>query len=280
MERWAANTLRTLGIVFTVGATLIASLLLLLLSICAGRVGGSTGESAYPFFIGAVVTMVVGIFITISLARGIANSAAAALATPRYRVSTFIPPVVPPPPTTAPREAFTQPLRLSPLGQTAVDRLVWALSTQIVVSVVCWFVSQLYFWTMPRNLAPHNWILVLLVPFILYRAPYLILIYRLRTKPVNRTLIYSFVVPALLAFQAVFNLAAVIYVYVQHPMGFLLLALPWTIHILIMVLAWKAIREVGVQPDASYLFRAGVVTFVYFFLLHLISPLFYLLVGR
>jgi hypothetical protein len=303
MERWAANTLRTLGIVFTVGATLIASLLLLLLSICAGQVGGSTRESAaFPLFIGTVVTLVVGILITVSLARGIANSAAAALATPRYvREPTFIPSAVPPPSATAPRESFTQPLRppvvppssatasresftqplrLSPLGQTAVNRLIWALGAQIVVSVVCWFVSQLYFWTMPRTLAPHNWILILLVPFVLYRLPYLILIYRFRTQPANRTLIYSFVVPAVLAFQAVFNLAAIIYAYVQHPVGFLLLALPWTIHIVIMVLAWKAIREVGVQPDASYLFRAGVVTFAYFFLLHLASPLFYLLVGR
>jgi hypothetical protein len=280
MERWAANTLRTLGILFTVGISLIASLFLLLLSICGGNLsplGGSSG-SGVPYFIGAVGTMVVGILITISLARGIATSAAAALATTPYRVSTSIRPAPPPPSATAQRTSFTAPLHLSPSGQAAIDRVVWALGAQIVISAACWFLNQLYFWTMPRNLPPHNWMLILLGPFVLYHLPYLILIYRFRTQPANRTLIYSFVVPAILAFQAVFNLAAVIYAYIQHPVGFLLLALPWSIHIVIMVLAWKAIREVGVQPDASYLFRAGLVTFAYFFLVHLASPLFYLLV--
>jgi hypothetical protein len=257
------------------GFTLIASLYLLLMSMCAGSGLGPPG-SGVPYLIGAIVVVVVGIWIIGLLGRVVSHSASDALATYPYTVAPSSHAV----PAPAPPVERSKPLPLTPGNREAMNRLVWAMGAQIVVSILCWFLSQHFFWTAPNNVAPHNWVLLLGVPFLLYRVPYLILIYRFLTKPESRTLVYALVVPAILAFQAVFNLAAVIYVYVQHPAGFLLLLLPWAIHIVIVVLAWKAIRQAEIHPDSSSLFQAAVVTFVYFMVLHLASPLVYLYTRR
>jgi hypothetical protein len=281
MQRWAVNTLSIIGIIMVSGFTLIASLYLLLLSMCAGSSGGPSG-SGTPYLIGAIVVVVAGIWIIGWLGRVVSHSASDALATYPYTAaqSGHAVPAPAPPSARVPRAAQSQPLPLTPGNREAMNRLVWAMGAQIVVSILCWFLSQHFFWTAPSNVAPHNWVLLLGVPFLLYRVPYLILIYRFLTKPESRTLVYALVVPVILAFQAVFNLGVVIYTYVQNPAGFLLLLLPWSIHIVIVVLAWKAIRQAEIHPDSSSLFQAGVVTFVYFMVLHHASPLFYIYTRR
>lgn len=280
MQRWAVNTLSIVGILMVAGFTMIASLYLLLLSMCAGSSGGPSG-SGTPYLIGAIVVVVAGIGIIGWLGRVISHSASDALAVSAYGAGPIGLGAVPAPPSArVPRAAQSQPLPLTPGNRVAMNRLVWAMGAQIVVSILCWFLSQHFFWTAPNNLAPHNWVLLLAVPFLLYRVPYLILIYRFLTKPESRTLVYALVVPVILAFQAVFNLGIVSYTYVQHPVGFLLLVLPWSIHIVIVVLAWKAIRQAEIHPDSSSLFRAALISFVYFLALHLASPLVYLYIRR
>ena len=60
MERWAANTLRTLGIILTAGFVLLTSLFLLLLSLCAAG-GGLSGikhpEQVVPYSAAAVAVL-------------------------------------------------------------------------------------------------------------------------------------------------------------------------------------------------------------------------------
>ncbi len=46
MERWAANTLRTLGIILMAGFVLITSLILLMFSMCAAQ--GDFGGNKHP----------------------------------------------------------------------------------------------------------------------------------------------------------------------------------------------------------------------------------------
>jgi hypothetical protein len=275
MERWAANTFRVLGILFTVIATFLASAILVLLSICAGAsFGGHSGQGA-PFVFVALLVVIAGVSITVVLARGIARSASEALSGTPYAVA----PAglaVPPPPRPAPAQA----LQLSASPQQAVNRLVWALGAQMVVSIVCWLLNQRLFWETPTSFVPHNWTLILFVPFLLYRVPYAILMYRFGTKFDSRTFVYALVVPPVLALQSVSNLALVAYAFVHNPVGFVLLMLPWLIHFVIMVLAWKAAREAGVQPDASSLFTAAMISFVYFLFVHTMGPLFYWLAGR
>jgi hypothetical protein len=85
----------------------------------------------------------------------------------------------------------------------------------------------------------------------------------------------------MLALAAALNLGMLIYTYVQDPVGLLLLFVPWSIHIVIAVLAWKAVRAAGLRPDSSSLLRAALVSFGYFLLLHLATPfLFFLFIQR
>src|ERR1700692_2684442 len=79
MERWAANTLRTLGIILTAGAVLVGSLFLLLLSMCAssGGYGGTRHpEQVVPYLVAAGLVLVLGIVVIVRLARGIFRSMA------------------------------------------------------------------------------------------------------------------------------------------------------------------------------------------------------------
>src|SRR5258708_2574810 len=120
MERWAAKTLRILGIILTAVVTLIASLVLFLLSMCASNGSFSRHpEKALPFIIGGLVVMVGGLWLTIRLARGFRKQAAVA-GTPD---ATMAP--VPP----------AQPLVFSSPARLAVARGVFALGPPFVVTL-------------------------------------------------------------------------------------------------------------------------------------------------
>lgn len=262
MERWAANTLRTLGIILTAGFVLVTSFLLALISLCAAQ-GGFGGvrhpEQVLPYALGAVAVVVVGVFVIAMLARGIVSSGpvlatagAAGMPVPE-----------------------AAPLHLSPTGKQAIHRLVYALSAQIGASAIIWFLNQARYWTNPRGMAPHSWILMLLAPFILYHIPYALLIYALLNWPERRTFAYSLAVPAVLILQSLFSLSVVAFYYVHHPVGFVLLFLPWSIHIVVIVLAYQAIQRVGLHPPPSSLLVAALVTFFYFSAIHAFTPFLY-----
>jgi hypothetical protein len=274
MERWAANTLRTLGIILTTGFVLITSLILLLLSICAagGDLGGHKHpEQVLPYVLAAGLVLILGVLGIVRLGRGILRSMATAEAVAAGVPAGVLPSTEPVP---------SVPLHLSPLGRKAIDRLVLALGAQIFLSAVAWIFNQLHFWSAPRAFAPHNWTLVLLAPFILYHLPYAILIYVLLRRPDRRAFTYSIAVPAVLILQSLFSLGVIAYYYVHEPRGFLLLVLPWLIHIVILVLAYQAIQQVGLHPEPSSLIVAAIVTFFFFSMIHVITPLFYRLMPR
>jgi hypothetical protein len=269
MERWAANTLRTLGIILTAGVVLVGSLFLLLLSMCAaqgGFEGGKHPDQVVPYLVAAGLVAVLGCLVIVRLARGILRSTPVAQpATAGVSVSML--------PLSDPTSSV--PLHLSPLGRKAIDRLVFALGAQIVLSALSWSLNQLHFWSAPRAFAPHNWTLVLLAPFILYHLPYGILIYVLLKRPDRRSFAYSLAIPAVLILQSLFSLSVVGYYYVHQPVGFLLLALPWLIHIVILVFAYQAIQQVGLHPEPASIFVAAIATFFFFSVIHVITPFFY-----
>lgn len=266
MERWAANTLRTLGIILTAGFVLVVSLFLALLSVCAAgpNMGGGPGnkDEAAMYALAAIVVLVAGIAFITWLARGIIRDnrqtlPAAELAMPASEVP-------------------DRPLHLSPLGRKALDRLVLALAAQILVSSGVWIYSQISFWTKPRVFAPfpHGWI-YLLIPFVLYHIPYAILIYFLVKRPDRRAFAYSLAIPAVLIMQSLLSLSVLNY-YLQHqPLGFLLMFIPWAIHIVIIVFAYQAIQQVGLHPQPSGLIVAALVSLVFFSLVHSIGPILY-----
>src|SRR5258708_1199022 len=112
MERWAANTLRSRGIILMAGLVLVGSLLLLLLSMCAanGDFGGNKHpEQVVPYLVAAGLVMVLGCLVIVRLARGIFRSMPVA-----EPGTAGVPPHSEP--------ASPVPLHLSPLTRPPLDR--------------------------------------------------------------------------------------------------------------------------------------------------------------
>lgn len=281
MERWAANSLRTLANILLAGFVLISSLFLLLLSLCAwaGVTGNSHPRQALGYLIAALIVMVVGSLTSGWLSRGIIRSAADEPPQPPsasvlLEGSSPARRAIPSPP------VVSVPLHFSHHGQTAINNLALALMAQIAFSAVTWFFDQLHLWTAPRALAPHNWTLILLAPFVLSHLPYAILIGYLLKKPDTRTFCYALVVPIITVVQALFSISVVTFVYAQQPMAFLLLLIPWFIHIVIIVLAFKAVETTGLHPEQSSIMTAIAATVAYFFFIHILTPVLYQLARR
>lgn len=278
MERWAANTLRTLGIVLTAGFVLVTSLILLLLSMCAAQSygGSSHPDQAVPFILGALVVVIGGVWFIVWLARGISRSMKLVEPAPDGTLSITEAAVTVPEPAPA-------PLHLSPLSRKAIDRLVLALGAQIFLSAVALTFNQLHFWSGPRIFAPfplRNWGLALFGPFVLYHLPYAVLIYVLLKRPDRRAFTYSLAVPAVLIMQSLLSFGYFSLFAQQHPVAMLVLFVPWAIHIGILVLAYQAIQHVGLHPEPSSIMVAAAVTFVFFSLIHVITPFLYRFLWR
>jgi hypothetical protein len=269
MERWAANTLRTLGIILTAGFVLVTSLLVILLVICSGPSSSTNGPFVVFITIG-IVCVVLGVIFIAWLSRRLYLSLAYLDPLPQGALSGN---VLPEPETPA-----TVPLHLSPLGRKAIDRLVLALGTQIFLSAVALTFNQLHFWSGPRIFAPfplRNWGLVLFGPFVLYHLPYAVLIYALLKRPDRRAFTYSLAVPAILIMQSLLSLGYFSLFARQHPVAMIVLFVPWAIHIVILTLAYQAIQQVGLHPKPSSIMVAAAVTFVFFSLVHVITPFLY-----
>jgi hypothetical protein len=283
MERWAANTLRTIGIILTAGFVLITSLILLLLSTCAaqGDFGGGNKhpEQVVPYLVAAGLVVILGVLVIVRLARGIHRSSHEGdgyWPTPPDVRSAGPSDIVPPPPQpdAQPRPAAPPvPLHLSPLGRQSINRLVIALGAQIALSALALIFNQIHFWSGSRLFSPlpsHNWPLVA-ASFVLYHIPYASLIYVLLKRPDRLAFTYSLAVPAVFIMQALLSLGYFGLFATQHPVAVILLIVPWLIHIVILVLAYQAIQQVGLHPEPSSLIVAAVASFFFFFVINVIT---------
>jgi hypothetical protein len=263
MERWAANTLRTLGIILTAGLVLIVSLILVLLSMCAssGDFGGNKHpEQVVPYLVGAALVVILGVFIIARLARGIFRSAK--VGEGAGATGDVVSPALP-----LGETAAAVPLHLSPLGRQALDRLVFAVGAQIALSAISFIFNTLHFWRSQQRFAPHTWPLILLAPLVLYQIPYAVLIYLLVKRPDRRAFTYAVTIPAVQLVQSLFSLTALSY-FMHQPRTMLLLGLPWLLHIVILVLAYQAIQQIGLHPEPASLLVTAVLVLVYFLLIH------------
>jgi hypothetical protein len=266
MERWAANTLRTLGIILTACFVIVMSLFLALMAMCAssGGFGGSRDQNAAAAYaLAAVIVVIAGIAFITWLARGIFRAMREPL--PAGEAAVVQVPEI------------SVPLHLSPLGRRAINRLVIALSAQVVVSTGIWVFNQISMFPKTRYYYPslmHSWI-YLIVPFALLHIPYAILIYYLLKRPDRRAFSYSLAVPAVLIMFSLFSLSAFLRYAQSQPAGFLLMFIPWAIHIVIIVFAYQAIQQVGLHPQPSGLIVAAAVSFVFFLFVHSVAPILY-----
>src|SRR5258708_31520237 len=210
MERWAANTLRTLGIILIAGFILLTSLFLLLLSLCA--YGGDFGGTKHPdqglaYLVAGVLVIVFGVWGITFLARRIIHSSAAGALAPSPLASAAGPSYATP--ATDGEAQVPIPLHLSPAGRRAVEHLAVAMGTQILLSSGIWFSNQVRFWSARPGMGQHNWVFLFMAPFVLSHLPYGILIYALLKKPDRRAFSYSLAVPAILILQTLFSLSLV-----------------------------------------------------------------------
>ena len=279
MDRFAANTLRTLGIVLISAFVIGASLILLLLALCLGALGSGGGQFHSPSdeqaFLACVVAIVVllvgGVFSIAKLAKGIVRGApeyAAPLSifpTPVTATAGPTPAVAPPPvpPAVTPPRTIDAG-HLSPASRAAIQQLVLSISAKVAVEVLL----TLFGWISVAR--PH------ISPLQTFRfsflawglaavAPLLVLLYALLRHPGPRAFAYSLVIPALHIFFGLFG-HSVSLVYVLrslHPSLAVFSLLPWLLDFLILYLAWKAIRLTGIQPSPTRLIVATAVIFFY-----------------
>jgi hypothetical protein len=295
MDRFAANTLRTVGIILTAGFVVIVGLALVLLSMCAAAPGfgggGSHPEKAAPFIAGAIATLIIGIWVIALLARGIHRYSSEEYwpTPPDVRYSGFPAPQAVP--TTAPRPAppsdlHTDQLRdvpsaqlppprpidvtthLSPASRAAIRQLAIAVAIKIAAEVVVALSG--WQWTLRSRLPQdHVFRFSFLAWGLAAIAPNLVLLFALLRRPGPRAFAYALVIPALHVFFGFFGHSATLFVlfsrsaHGMHPVLSLFTLLPWFIDILILYLAWKAIRLTGIHPNPARLIIASVVIFLY-----------------
>jgi hypothetical protein len=309
MDRFTANTFRTLGIILISIFVLVCSIVLLLLALCAGMQGavGGTGyhdpqtvNLFYGSIVGAVVVVAFGVLVIAKLAKGIVREPAGLspsalpvwgqqpspvqqseaaqpppLSTDPTLAQSDVPQATLAPPSTAePRPTPDVVTHLSPASRAAIQRLVAAIAAQVVLGTLGWQ-RALHYTATPFHLNR-------VVPYVSGFAtnlPYLVLLLSLFLRPGRRAFAYALTIPSILLLSGLFGSSAIIFYLLRtantsSPLLSFLLLVPWALHILIVYLAWKAIRLTGILPNPARLIAAAAVTIAYYTLLP--APLAYL----
>jgi hypothetical protein len=324
VDRFAANTLRTLGIILTSIFVILGCLILLALALCFGalaKAGGSSDQSqASALALGALVAAAVLIAIGVSIISVLAKGMVRDSSQPSAPYS-LIPPPTPkptaplptatretpkpvsdearldqalasyeamarrttqpsaPPKDVAPAPAFAAPSgaiaaprpldvrHLSAASRTAIQQLAYAIIAKVAVEVGLGILGWYGAIGLPFRVR---------VPFPVYRfgfvawglaaiAPHLVLLYALARRPGPRAFAYALVIPSLHLLFGIFGHSAFLAFILRAGQIAtpLLSVLPWLLDILILYLAWKAIRQTGIEPNPARLIVASVVIFLY-----------------
>lgn len=291
MDRFASNTLRTLGIVLISIFVIGASLVLGLLALCLGALGSGAfrspqDEQVFTLCIAGLIILIAGGVLSIAkLSRGIVRS------TPEYQYVSAPLPIVAETPThgspppipdivlSHPARAETEPhvsrqsssfdaaSHFSPASRAAIQNLVLAIAGKLAAELLITLSGWMYTYRfrqapfLPYRHTPLIWALAAV-------APLIVLLYALLRHPGPRAFAYALVIPALQIFFGVFGHSATIFVLFYFRPGVpaylsLLSLLPWLLDILILHLAWKASRLTGIQPNSTRLIVAAAVMFFY-----------------
>jgi len=275
VDRFAANTLRTLGIIGVAISVILASGVLLLLALCFGALANyghqpdpTTMDLAYCAGGAAVVVLVAGIFAVARLARGYVRDPDRPVDQPPRRVIPSSAEVVaqfkellpthPQPPSV---DVLTH---LSPANSTAIQQLALAIAAKITAEVLLGIVGWHGALGSPR------------VPFPVYHlgfmawglaaiAPHIVLLYALARRPSRTAFSYALIIPSVHILFGLFGHSAFLAFILRagQVAAPLLTIIPWILDILILYLAWKTIRLTGLLPDPLRLIVAAVVIFLY-----------------
>ena len=278
MDRFAANSLRILGIVVTVILVIGGCYLLLAIALVVVMRGGLTqsarilhpqaANAIFGALLATVALITAGIVTILKLVKGIVRGPGpsqffATTPGPAATAAATLPGILSP---------LSASRYRSPVGRRTIDRLVLALAAQIAVNAITLFERA----ALP--VVPQNWTLMLLPPFILFEAPSAILIYVLLKRPGRPAFAFLIAMLAIPILETLFNpvlLYSYRQIYMNHAMGFVWVVLSGLIYIVALVLAYLAIRQTGLQPTVLSVMLAAVATFFYFFLIREITPYLY-----
>jgi hypothetical protein len=302
MERWAANTLRTFGLIVMAIVVIVISVGLALLGLCfailssADHHGGATPQSNTALYLGiaaGLLVLILGIFGIAAIARVIFRESRVqdrsvdlpplppyslvpqippAPAHPRTDTPSSTPPNLvlpsaapfPIPPAATPRRVLDPATHLSPTSRVAIDRLILAIAVQASAQLIVGVIEWL--WSaqiiMPR-FRLHG---VLLLAWNLAAiAPYVWLVIAMRRRPGPTAFSFCLVIPGIRSFFGLFGQTASIILLLRtfHSGMPLLSAIPWTLDILIFYLAWKAVRLTGIEPTPGRLILSAIDILLY-----------------
>ncbi|MGC2473855.1 MAG: hypothetical protein WA485_05945 [Candidatus Sulfotelmatobacter sp.] len=281
MDRFTANTLRTLGIIGAAVLVLLASVWILLLSLCSRIIiTADKGRPPAPpsdflkfamligiFMAPAIVAIIGGTSLIAFLARGIVRSVDLPLPT-RASVSAGIASLatqakelLPPTPQPASVDVATH---LSPASTAVIQQLSTAIVVKIAAEVLLGLVGWYGALGVPRAPFP-----VFRIGFMAWGlaaiAPHIILLYALARRPGRTAFAYALVIPTIhILFGTLGHSAFLAFILRAGQVAAPLLSIiPWMIDIVILYLAWKAIRLTGLLPDPRRLIAAATVIFLY-----------------
>ena len=252
MERWAANTLRGLGIFATAILMIAASLFLLLMTLCTWGGPSSNHTQAMGFLIGALIVLAFGIFVIARLARGLAHSG--------------LPETVPPQPTPG------VPLHISPADDEALNHLSYAVGASIALGVLLWGVTLYRMWIgqstgQPGYSYQRPFFIIALIAAGIHYLPYILLLFRLQHKPDRAALAFSIGMPAASLLHTATTLPLIWRVFSYRPnvtQTLLPMCAALILQVVILVFAWRANQRFGYKQEPVSLVIAGAAMYAYF----------------
>ncbi len=291
MDRFASNTFRTLAIIGVAVFVIIGSLVVLFIGLCFRALANAGGREHYDptgtaIFYAAIVVdafLVTGGVVDIAaMTRSLIRSNkkddkggdAQALVPPYPLIPSTAPPQpasphvtplnVATPHTPQPRAIPDVATHLSPASAAAIQRLAIAIVAKVAAEVALGLVGWNGALGSPK------------APFPLYQfgfmawglaaiAPHLVLLYALARRPGRTAFAYALVIPSIHIFFGLIGLSAFL-AFVLRPgliVAPLLSMIAWFLDLLILYLAWKAIRQTGIEPDPPRLIVAAIVIFLY-----------------
>jgi hypothetical protein len=260
LERWAANTLRIIGMVLISLILSGASLLLLLLSICSWT-GGLENKAdrglAFSYVLGLVCVLAVGIFLISYLSKGVVRS-------------TSLQPGAPPFAVRSPRSDV--PVHLSPASIEAIRNLSYGIGAAIALGVVLWGTTIYHLLAIRAPASSlervhQPWLIVALIGAAIHYLPYVLLLFRLQRKPDRLALAFAMGIPAASLLQTLTSLQPLLRL-VSYPQTWSRGLLPTLVaiaaQIAILYLAWRANQHLGYRQEPASLLVAAVAAYTYF----------------
>jgi hypothetical protein len=258
MERWAATTLRAVGILLSAVFTIVASLILLLLSLCFAGHGTpiTSNVQSMGFLVAAVLVLILGIFTIARLARAIIRSGSTEATQPPQPQTNNL------------------PLRISPDSEEALNHLSYAIGASIGLGVLAWG-TALYRLQGTRGAGQSGgyyyqqpWLIVALVTAVFQYLPSVLLLFRLQQKPDRPTLAFSIAIPAANILHTITAILPLMWRMLSSPIAFVPTLLPMAaalvLQIAIVYLAWRANQRLGYHHESISLIVAGAAAYVYF----------------